>query len=103
MKLCIKRINGIDKTLQALGSTESFNDIYKRTIVDIVIGIIYMSLLIMMNILSMDLTDQSIHNTYKILVLFIYLYWFMVKFLLVIEFLTIVRYVMILIVQSLSF
>lgn len=93
MKLCIKRINVIDKTLQALGSSESFNNIYKRTIVDIAIGIIYISLVIMMIIMSMDLTDRSIYNTSQILIIFIYVYWFMVKFSLVIEFLTVVRYV----------
>ncbi|XP_046828436.1 putative gustatory receptor 2a [Vespa crabro] len=42
LKLCAKKIDEVDKTLQVLGSSTSFNSIYKRTIMDIMIVIIYL-------------------------------------------------------------
>ncbi|XP_047344243.1 putative gustatory receptor 28b [Vespa velutina] len=92
LKLCTKKINEIDKTLQALGSSASFNNIYNRTIKDITIIIIYLFSFIMVTIVKQILRGQTFFKSLdKYIITLLYLYSFIVEFLLVIEFITIVR------------
>ncbi|XP_035723130.1 uncharacterized protein LOC118442069 [Vespa mandarinia] len=91
-KLCTKKINEIDKTLQALGSSASFNNIYNRTIRDITIIIIYLFSFIMITIVKQILRGQTFFKSLdKYIITILHLYSFIVEFLLVIEFITIVR------------
>ncbi|XP_047344242.1 putative gustatory receptor 28b [Vespa velutina] len=92
LKLCAKKIDEIDKTLQALGSSAYFNNIYNRTIRDITIIIIYLFFSFTIKIVGQILKDWPFIKSLKICsYIFLHTYSFMVEFLLVIEFLTIVR------------
>ncbi|XP_046828313.1 uncharacterized protein LOC124428370 [Vespa crabro] len=92
LKLCAKKINEIDKTLQALGSSTSFNNIYNRTLRDITIIIIYLFVFFMIKVVGQILKNWPFIKPLKICsFIFLHTYSFMVEFLLVIEFLTIVR------------
>ncbi|XP_047344317.1 putative gustatory receptor 28b [Vespa velutina] len=91
MKLCTKRINEIDKTLRALGSSASFSYIYKRTIIDLVIVIIYVVFFMLIIILRKVLTGQTNYKSCIIVYFLLHIYSFIIEFLLVFEFLTVVR------------
>lgn len=91
-KLCAKKINEIDKTLQALGSPTSFSSIYKRTIMDITIVIVYLLIFFTIIILEQILTNQPLYKSSIVYFsIFLHMYGFMIEFLLVIEFYTIIR------------
>ncbi|XP_047344289.1 putative gustatory receptor 28b [Vespa velutina] len=91
MKLCTKRINEVDKTLQALNSSALFNCIYKTTIKEIVFTIIYLFLSLLIIIFGMVIIDQFNYKSDVIVYFLLHIYSFMVEFLLVFEFLTFVR------------
>ncbi|KAF7413824.1 hypothetical protein HZH68_002313 [Vespula germanica] len=91
-KLCARKINEVDKTLQALGSPASFNGVYNRTIVDITIIIIYLFFFLSLTVIKQILRDEPFFKSFGTYCLtFLHVYSFMVEFLLVGEFITIVR------------
>ncbi|KAL2725494.1 LOW QUALITY PROTEIN: putative gustatory receptor 28b [Vespula squamosa] len=91
-KLHAKRINEIDKTLQTLGSSASFNNIYERTIMEIMIAILYLFCFCTIMIVDWILKDQDIYKSFLIYyAIFLHIYSFMVKFISVFEFFTIIR------------
>ncbi|XP_047371536.1 putative gustatory receptor 28b isoform X2 [Vespa velutina] len=91
-KLFAKRISEIDKTLQALGSSTSFNSIYKMTIMSITIAILYLFLFFITIIIWMTILNNPIYKSFILyLSLMLNIYTFMVQFILLIEFFTIIR------------
>lgn len=96
-KLLSKKVSEIDKTLQVLGSSTSFNNIYKMTIMNITIAILYLFLFFITIIVWMTILNNPIYKSFMLyLSLMLNIYTFMVKFILLIEFFTIIRYVLLL-------
>ncbi|KAL2746793.1 putative gustatory receptor 28b [Vespula maculifrons] len=91
-KLFVTKINEIDKTLQVLGSSASFNSIYKKTIMNIIITIFYLFFLFTIIIVQIILLKKIIYESFIIYFsLMIYIYIFMIEFIFIIEFFTIIR------------
>ncbi|KAI4489520.1 hypothetical protein M0802_011055 [Mischocyttarus mexicanus] len=92
VKLCARKLHEIDKTLRALGSSSSFNLIYKRTKCGLSLILFLVLVLFAAAIVEMIVMDQPYYKSPFIYCCIIeYLYNFMIEFLLVTEFLTIVR------------
>ncbi|KAI4479166.1 hypothetical protein M0804_011305 [Polistes exclamans] len=92
LKLCEKKIHEIDVTLRALGSSSSFDKIYKRIIISLTIPVLFIFLFFATIILKMVLETNSFYKS-PLLYLFAiqYIYAFMIEYLLVYEFFVVVR------------
>ncbi|XP_014612279.1 PREDICTED: putative gustatory receptor 28b [Polistes canadensis] len=93
LKLCVKKMHEIDKTLETLGSSLSFNKIYKKTMMELLLFLSFVTFLFVITGIQL----VSLYTTYILLLPVVYLniihygYTFMVEFLLVFEFCTMVR------------
>ncbi|KAI4479164.1 hypothetical protein M0804_011303 [Polistes exclamans] len=92
-KICEKRINEIDKTLQTLGSSSYFSNMHKKTIYENTIVFIYTFILTIIiaagMILHATLNKISIFFVYSCVIL--HLYGSLVQYISMIYFITVVR------------